>query len=338
MSEKDNVASPYEMKEQDKNVKKLTPTTRSYLNGSFLQSRDARTIRILCEFLEPAHRLNENNVKGTILLFGSARAMPRGDFDKTLAGLLEQLATCPPQQKKELEIKIERFKKVEWMCEWNDKAEELARMLTEWSLTDPRVREMFANSPDYLGNEMSVQIPAKQPLVITTGGGPGMMEAANRGAASVPGAITMGMGISLPFEKGLNPYVSDDFAFEFHYFFTRKFWMMYGAKALIIGPGGFGTMDELFELMTLKQTGKLPDLPIVLFGSNYWKTIVNWQAIADFGTISQKEVDDLFFADTAKEAFDYISANLLAKNSHHQAISPSLSAYKTPSAAPPMKL
>jgi len=164
--------------------------------------------------------------------------------------------------------------------------------------------------PDYLevvDNTVKDNADDTQALVVTTGGGPGIMEAANKGAASVPGAKTMGMGISLPFEKGLNPYVSDGLEFEFHYFFTRKFWMMYSARALIIAPGGFGTMDELFELMTLRQTKKIPDLPIVLFCAKFWKTVINWQALADYGTVSQKEIDGLCFAGRHSSLFSRTS-------------------------------
>ncbi|PWV03541.1 hypothetical protein C3747_176g33 [Trypanosoma cruzi] len=143
-------------------------------------------------------------------------------------------------------------------------------------------------------------------LVITTGGGPGFMEAANRGAASVEGVETMGMGISLPFEKGLNRYISHGLAFEFHYFFTRKFWMMYSCRAIFIAPGGFGTLDEMFELLTLRQTKKIPDLPIVLLGSSFWRTVINWEALVEFGTVSKEEIDSLCFADTVQEALEFI--------------------------------
>jgi uncharacterized protein (TIGR00730 family) len=301
--------SPYTMKEQDKNVKKLKPTTKSYQNKHFLNSHDARIIRILCEFQEPAQRLNKHRVKGTVLFFGSARAMRREDYAATLARLhAEAKAATNSSETKALEEKIAGFERVEWMCDWVDKSEELARLITEWSVNSETLKRVMSRIPDYLDVvDDSIEPDADtQALVVTTGGGPGIMEAANKGAASVPGAKTMGMGISLPFEKGLNPYVSDGLEFEFHYFFTRKFWMMYSARALIIAPGGFGTMDELFELMTLRQTKKIPDLPIVLFCSKFWKTVVNWQALADFGTVSQKEIDALCFADTPLEAFQFV--------------------------------
>ncbi|CAM9423448.1 unnamed protein product [Discosporangium mesarthrocarpum] len=156
------------------------------------------------------------------------------------------------------------------------------------------------------------------------------MEAANKGASRVPKAKNMGMGISLPFEAGktgegsggirggvtsLNEFVTDELAFEFHYFFTRKFWMVYHCQALIVAPGGFGTLDELFEVLTLKQTGKVQkNLPVVLFGKTYWEKIINWQALVDYGTIAQDDVDELFFTDDANEAFNHLVKCLSANN------------------------
>ena len=305
------------MKEQDKTAKKLKPTTKSYNNRSFLNSKDARIIRILCEFQEPAQRLNDHRIKGTVLFFGSARAMGRSDYEKTLKGIEDQLTVATtPEVEHALRDKIAGFKKVEWMCEWVEKSEELAKRVTHWAMTDDNLKKVMAQHPSYLigregvsandDSEEEVDGELPQAFVVTTGGGPGLMEAANRGAASIPGAKTMGMGISLPFENGLNPYVSDGLEFEFHYFFTRKFWMMYSARALIICPGGFGTMDEMFELLTLRQTKKIPDLPIVLLCSRFWKSVINWQALADFGTISQKEVDSLCFADDVDTAFEFL--------------------------------
>ena len=301
--------SPYIMKEADKTGKKLTPTVKSYSKHDFLMSPDARILRILCEFQEPAQRLSKHDVRGTILFFGSARSMGRQQYEHTLQGLKADL-NSPDADKAAIEAKIATFQKVEWMCPYVDVTEQLAFRLTEWVRNNKKLQEYMCVSTNYLTGESKLTGPSAQPLLVTTGGGPGIMEAANKGAAAVPGATSLGMGISLPFEKGLNPYVPQDLAFEFHYFFTRKFWMMYSAKALILGPGGFGTMDELFELMTLRQTGKVSDLPIVLLGSKYWKTIVNWQAMADFGTISQKEVDKLFFADDADSAFEYLTTHI----------------------------
>jgi len=314
--------SPYEMKAGDKTASGLTPTVKSYNSAPFMQSPDARTLRILCEFQEPACRLRYHDVRGTILCFGSARSMGQAQYDKTLADLQTKLAEAANDEEKEaLTSKITNFKKVEWMCKYVDYTEELAKRLTQWNRECKEVKQAFNESIDFLTGAPIPERSGKeseQPLLVTTGGGPGIMEAANKGAAAVPGATTIGMGISLPFEKGLNPYVTNSLAFEFHYFFTRKYWMMYSAKALIVGPGGFGTMDELFELMTLRQTGKVDDLPIVLLGSNYWKSVVNWQAMADFGVISQREVDRLFITDDVDEAYEFLCKEIL-KNAQAKA-------------------
>jgi len=305
------MSTPYQMKDEDKTGRGLIPTTKAFDNPDFLSSHDARILRILCEFQEPQMRLKRNHVKGTVLFFGSARSMYRSDWEKTMDGLRRELAAAKSEgEKVTAQAKIKKFEKVEWMCQWTEVAEALSKRITEWAMKDSEVKSRLLKEPDYLFGHVDPHATGVQPLVVLTGGGPGIIEAANRGAAAVPGAKTMGMGISLPFEKGLNPYVTPDLAFEFHYFFTRKFWMMYSAKALIVGPGGFGTMDEVFELLTLRQTGKLPDIPIVFLGSQYWKTVVNWQAMADFGTISQEEVDRLCFADDVETAFTHIVSHL----------------------------
>lgn len=132
------------------------------------------------------------------------------------------------------------------------------------------------------------------------------MEAANKGASNVSGGKSIGMGVSLPFEDGLNPHVTPELGFEFHYFFTRKFFMINSCAALIAMPGGTGTLDELFEVMTLMQTGKKERIPVVLFGEKYWKEIINWQAMVNYGTISQSDIDQLFFTDSVDEAFNYV--------------------------------
>jgi len=145
---------------------------------------------------------------------------------------------------------------------------------------------------------------------VASGGGPGLMEAANRGASEVKGASSVGMGISLPFEAGLNPYVTNDLAFEYHYFFTRKYWMANTCHALVASPGGFGTCDELFELMTLIQTGKHPDIPIVLFSKKFWSKVINWDALVEFGTVSPADVKKFIITDSIDEAYDHITKYL----------------------------
>ncbi len=164
------------------------------------------------------------------------------------------------------------------------------------------------NPPSYA---IIPDVEEEQRIYVCTGGGPGFMEAAAKGASSVKGSRNIGMGITLPFECGLNEHVTEELAFQYHYFFTRKFWMVYYCQAIVVAPGGFGTLDELFEVLTLKQSGKVQrDLPVVLFGKEFWKTTINWQSFADHGVISQEEVDSLFFTDCPFEAYEHISAVL----------------------------
>lgn len=332
--------APYEMKMKDKEAGKLTPTTKAFSNPNFIESEAARNIRVMCEFQEPATRFKQAGVRGTILFFGSARSMLQSDYDHTIRTIKQNLATAAEESEKQtLQEKLAKFDKVAWMCPWAEVAEDLARRLTEWAIKN---NDMICRKLDWdhknpspttgIPNraDLNSGLASNQPLVVCTGGGPGIMEAANKGAASVKYGLSIGMGITLPFENGLNPFVSRDLAFEFHYFFTRKFWMMYFAKAVIVGPGGFGTMDEFFELLTLRQTGKMPNLPIVLLCKKYWMTIMNWQAMADFGTISQKEVDDLCFADTADEAFDHITKALIGRPQSPPHVSPCHNAKTAP--------
>ena len=323
--------APYEMKMKDKEAGRLIPTVKAFSNPSFIESEAARNIRIMCEFQEPATRFKQAGVRGTILFFGSARSMLQADYDQTMENIKLSLAEVTDEtEKQKLEQKLAKFSKVAWMCPWAEVAEDLARRLTDWTMKN---NKMICEKLDrHIKDSMTTPIPnrtdlnsglaSNQPLVVCTGGGPGIMEAANRGAASVKNGLSIGMGITLPFENGLNPFVSRDLAFEFHYFFTRKFWMMYFAKVVVVGPGGFGTMDEFFELLTLRQTGKMPNLPIVLLGKKYWNTVINWQAMADFGTISQQEVDELCFADTADEAFEFITTALCGQKEVLPHVSP----------------
>lgn len=216
-----------------------------------------------------------------------------------------------------IESQIERVKAGEWMCEMFDKVVELSRLLTEWSVSSHiklALGRRISGVTRYTGMvepENTTEDDHQQTFLICTGGGPGFMEAANMGAAMVPGSKNIGMAISLPFEEGINKYVTDELAFQYHYFFTRKFWMMYYCQALVVAPGGVGTMDELFEVLTLKQTGKVQaDLPVVLLGAVYWRTVINWEAIVGYGVVARKDYEDLFFTDDVQEAFEYITARL----------------------------
>ena len=312
--------APYDQKAEDIHGGSLVQAEKAYKNNDFLMSRDARNIRILCEFEETLTRLQRCGVYGTYLFFGSARAMYRSDWEKEFAKATIQLKDASPTEKGACENRLDRLKKTEWLCEYMDKCELLAKKLTEYSMTSEMEKMMEtcihqggtslrSPDPEYL-KEVRSATKHTQRYLVSTGGGPGLMEAANKGASSVKGARTAGFAISLPFEKGLNKYVTPDLAFTFHYFFTRKYWMMYPAKVLIAFPGGFGTFDELFESVTLKQTKKKPPFPVVLIGKEYWKNAINWTMIADKGVISQHDIDNIFMTDDVDEAFEYICDQL----------------------------
>ncbi|KAJ9454828.1 hypothetical protein DIPPA_08937 [Diplonema papillatum] len=319
--------APYDQKTADEEGSQLVIVDKAYKNEDFLMSREARSIRILCEFEETLARLRKNGVLGTFLFFGSARAMFRPDWDREVARLDQKLADANSTEKEKAEAhtKRERLEKTEWLCEYMEKCELLSTKLTEWSLSEkmtkinesgvhPGGHSLRQSDPTYLCERDGIQCMQeghKQKYCVATGGGPGLMEAANRGAHKVPGARSAGFAISLPFEKGLNPFVSPDLAFTFHYFFTRKYWMMYPAKVLIAMPGGFGTFDELFESVTLKQTGKKPPFPVVLIGKHYWETVINWTELVRVGTISAADKEHLFMTDSVDEAFAYIKEQLI---------------------------
>lgn len=232
---------------------------KAYKNPDFIQSREARTVRILCEYIEPEKRLHELNINHTVVFFGSARIHPESNKDPK-------------------------------MTQYYWAAEELAYRLAEWSKTLPKDIDFH----------------------VCTGGGPGIMEAANRGAGRA-GAQTIGYNISLPFEQHPNEYITPDLNFEFHYFFMRKLWFLYHAKALIAFPGGFGTLDELFEVLTLKQTKKLEkhEIPILLYDREYWDQIVNFERLADMGLISPEDLKLFHFFESPEEGFGYLSKRLV---------------------------
>jgi hypothetical protein len=251
-----------------KNTKKLQ-TEKAYKNLDFLNSKDARTVRILSEYLYPKAQLEEEKVTNTIVIFGSARA----------------------PSPEELSSKEERSKNLK-LAEYYEATRILSKRLTEWSKN--------LNQED-------------QKYVICSGGGPGIMVAANRGASEAEGK-NIALRISLPFENIPNPYVSPELDFEFHYFFTRKFWFSYLSKALVIMPGGFGTLDEFFEILTLLQTGKIKkSLPIVLFGKEYWNQLINFETLVEYGTINRKDLDLFFLTSSVDDAFEYITSNLNSK-------------------------
>ena len=215
---------------------------KAYLDHNFLKSEDARPIRLLAEYLEPQRRFKLQNIQDTVVFFGSARIHSREAAQHALEALMRTHAVGSSQEVEEIVARGRRA--VEW-SRYYEEARELAYMLTEWSLGIDTTHHRF---------------------VVTSGGGPGIMEAANRGATEA-GGKTIGLNISLPHEQGPNPYITDDLHFEFHYFFMRKFWFAYLAKALVVFPGGFGTLDEMFEILTLMQTEKLAKQIQILLGN-----------------------------------------------------------------------
>jgi len=262
----------------------------AYLDREFLDSEEARPLRILAEYLEPLRRFQAENIQDTVVFFGSARVHSREHAEAELAGLTNRVAGRSPV---ELDEHLVRGRKaVEW-SRYYEEARELAKLLTQWSLA--------LGSPNHR-------------FVVTSGGGPGIMEAANRGAKDA-GGKTVGLNIRLPFEQGANPYITDGLHFEFHYFFMRKFWFAYLAKALVIFPGGFGTLDEMFEILTLMQTEKLAkQIQIVLYGRQYWDRILDLEPMLEWGAVSGPDLQLLRRADTPQEAFEVLKAHL---TEHH---------------------
>ncbi len=264
---------------------------KAYKNDSFLNSREARAIRILCEYEEPRARFEAEGVENTIVMFGSARPLSVEVARSRLQHERRELAQASDERRKEVERSMRLAERKLRLAKYYDDARLLARMITEWSVDRDGCRK----------------------YVVCSGGGPGIMEAANRGASDVEGGRSIGLGITLPFEEKLNQYVSKDLSFEFHYFFMRKYWFVYKASALLAFPGGFGTMDELMESLTLRQTGRLAKrMPLLLYGSEYWKQILNIEAMAEWGTISERDLDLVHYADTPKQAFEYLVASLIA--------------------------
>jgi len=262
----------------------------AYLFPEFLESEEGRPIRILAEYLEPLRRFRTQKIQDTVVFFGSARVDSRERAERALQTLRAR-GVSDADEHYELEL-TKSAKAVEWARFYED-ARELARLLTAWSSTLPSENHRF---------------------VVTSGGGPGIMEAANRGAREA-GGKTIGLNIRLPFEQGANPYITEGLHFEFHYFFMRKFWFAYLSKALVVFPGGFGTLDEMFEILTLAQTDKLSKkIGVVLYGREYWEQILDFKPMAEWGAIAEKDLELIQYADTPADAFKLLRDDLIA---HH---------------------
>ena len=270
----------------------LTPQQPAFRDALFMESVAARPVRILSEYLDPLARMRREGVGDTIVMFGSARIQSR----ESAKARIERLKAVRGKMTPRLRMAMRDARSALSMSRYYVEARELARRLTAWSMT--------------LGER-----PRR--FVICSGGGPGIMEAANRGAHDA-GGKSIGLSIELPHEQFPNLYISPELNFQFHYFFMRKLWFAQIAKALIVFPGGFGTMDELWEMLTLMQTGKLHRRNLILiYGRDYWDRVVNWSEMLKWGTINQHEYDLLQFADTVDEAFERIRSGL---EEYHMAV------------------
>jgi len=253
------------------------PSPLAYENPDFLNSPDGRILRIMSEYVEPLARFRREQIQDTVVFFGSARFLSSEDAVKATEN---PTAGEDARQKAQAAVTMARY---------YEDARRMAFLLSQWAAQVPARRRRF---------------------VVTTGGGPGIMEAANRGAREA-GSKTIGLNIRLPFEQYPNPYITPSLNFEFHYFFMRKFWFAYLAKALVIFPGGFGTMDELFEILTLAQTQKLAKkILVVIYGREYWDRLINFQTMIDGGAISAGDLELFKIVDTPEEGFEYLREGL----------------------------
>src|SRR5262245_14715547 len=261
----------------------------AYEDPNFLDSTDARPLRILAEYLDPLRRFRAENIQDTVVFFGSARVLSRTHAQRALM----RLRAGGGSRTADYRAALKRSRKaLEWSRYYED-ARTLAYQLTRWSLQLEAPRRRF---------------------VVCSGGGPGIMEAANRGAKEA-GGKSIGLNIRLPFEQAPNRYITKDLVFDFHYFFMRKFWFAYLAKALVIFPGGFGTLDEMFEILTLAQTRKLSKkLLVVLYGSDYWNDVFRLEPLAEWGAINEEDLNLLCRVDSVEEAFDELRRHLMK---HH---------------------
>lgn len=257
----------------------------AYENEPFLNSPDGRILRILSEYIEPLARFRREQIQDTVVFFGSARFHSRATTEENLAALRDDGQGSSSEQR----TRRKRALAAVDMARYYEDARRLAFLLSQWSIQIPARRRRF---------------------VVTTGGGPGIMEAANLGAKEA-GAKTVGLNIHLPMEQNPNPYITSSLNFEFHYFFMRKFWFAYLAKALVIFPGGFGTLDELFEILTLAQTQKLAKkILVVIYGKEYWKRIINFHAMVEDGTIAPEDLELFKFVDSPEEGFEFLRDGL----------------------------
>lgn len=259
--------------------KKQHQVVKAYHNIDFLNSPDARVIRLISEFLEPARRFRHEGIRDTIVFFGSARVLPHAKAVQQLRNARKNVPKGKALSRKSKSI-IEGAEIDLEMSRYYEDAVTLAKLLTKWTM----------------------KLKQKNRFMISSGGGPGIMEAANKGA-KLAGGRSVGLNISLPHEQGSNPYIPDELNFEFHYFFMRKLWFVYLSKAMVMFPGGFGTFDETFEVLTLVQTRKLKKkVTVILYGREYWQRTLNFDNLVRLRLVSPDDLKLFHFADTPEEA------------------------------------
>ena len=279
----------------------LYPAPLAYENPEFLNSPDGRVMRMMAEYQEPMVRFRRERIQDTVVFFGSARfrALDVASHELELLENTGSTTPAPADQQPARRDEVQRGEASEQklrlaeaaveMSRYYEDARTLSGLVSRWAMTLPGRRRRY---------------------VVTSGGGPGIMEAANRGAYEA-GAKTIGLNIKLPFEQMPNPYITPALNFEFHYFFMRKYWFAYLAKALVVFPGGFGTLDEMFEILTLAQTRKLAKkITVLIYGSSYWKSVINLDILAEKGAIAMKDRDLFQYVDTPEEAFAKLKAGL----------------------------
>ncbi len=276
------------MKDNEKKMQNIEKAPKAYDNREFIHSRDGRTVRILSEYLYPDQHFRKRNIEKAIVFFGSARSYSRVQHKAKEESLKRSLKEAIGSDKEVIEAKIQALKLKHEVTGYYEDARKLSQMLCKWSKTFKESNKFY----------------------ICSGGGPGIMEAANRGAYEC-GEPNIGLNISLPFEQKPNQFISPDLNFEFHYFFMRKLWFVEIAAAFIVFPGGFGTMDELFEILTLQQTLKIHrPIPIILYSEKFWTSLINFELMVQLGTIKREDLNLFKFAETTDEAFNIVTQEL----------------------------
>jgi uncharacterized protein (TIGR00730 family) len=270
-------------RELRKNMRKMKDSgayLRAYEDIGFLRREDLRPVRLQLELLKPELALQEQGITSTVVIFGSTRTVSREEIEPKIARLEKRVRARPGDAKAKRELHV--AKRLLAKATFYDEARLFARIVSS-----------------------ACQMEGRCDFVVVTGGGPGIMEAANRGAHDV-GAKTIGLNITLPHEQYPNPYITPELCFQFHYFALRKMHFMMRAKAMVIFPGGYGTLDELFEALTLVQTGKVRSLPVILFGKKWWSKLIDFNFLRDEGVITPEDLDLFRFAETAEEAWEKI--------------------------------